>query len=61
MTGDARIRFAGGCWEVHSQTTSHFYKVNPSPTAASCECEDFALRANRASTSWPSACCLSGS
>ena len=43
MTGNAQIRFAGGCWEVHSQTTSRYYKVNPSPAAPSCECEDFAL------------------
>ena len=45
MTGDARISFRDGAWQVHSQTTSRYYRVNPSPTAPACECEDFALRA----------------
>jgi transposase len=45
MSGDGRIAFRDGAWHVHSQTTSRYYRVNPSPTAASCECEDFALRA----------------
>ena len=44
MTGDSRISFRDGAWHVHSQTTSRYYRVNPSPAAASCECEDFALR-----------------
>jgi transposase len=44
MTGDARISFRDGAWHVHSQSASRFYKVNPSATAPSCECEDFALR-----------------
>ena len=44
MTGDQRIAFRDGTmWHVHSQTTSRYYRVNPSPTAASCECDDFAL------------------
>jgi hypothetical protein len=42
---DMRISFADGSWRVHSQTGSRFYKVDPSPSAAACECEDFALRA----------------
>jgi len=45
MTGDGRISFHAGAWHVHSQTTSRYYKVNPSPSAAACECDDFALRA----------------
>ncbi len=45
MTGDARISFRDGSWHVHSQSASRFYRVNPSPTAPACECEDFALRA----------------
>lgn len=45
MTGDARVSFSGGSWKVHSQTESRYYSVNPSPSAAACECEDFALRA----------------
>ena len=44
MTGDSRISFRDGSWHVHSQSTNRFYKVNPSPTAPACECEDFALR-----------------
>ncbi len=44
LTGDSRIAFRDGAWHVHSQTTSRYYKVNPSPTAPACECEDFALR-----------------
>ena len=43
MTGDQRIRFADGAWQVHSQTASRYYQVNPSPTAPACECDDFAL------------------
>lgn len=43
MTGDARISFRDGSWHVHSQSASRFYKVNPSPTAPACECDDFAL------------------
>ena len=43
MTGDSRIAFKDGAWHVHSQTTSRYYKVNPSPTAPACECDDFAL------------------
>jgi transposase len=44
MTGDARIAFRDGAWHVHSQTTSRYYRVNPSAVAPTCECEDFALR-----------------
>jgi transposase len=44
MTGDARISFQAGEWHVHSQTESKYYRVNPSPTATACECEDFQLR-----------------
>ena len=44
MSGDSRIAFRDGAWHVHSQSASRFYKVNPSPTAPACECEDFALR-----------------
>ena len=44
ITGDVRISFAAGAWHVHSQTGNGCYKVNPSPTAPACECEDFALR-----------------
>ena len=61
ITGDMRISFAAGCWCVHSQTSGRVYKVNPSPTAPACECEDFALRQSRASTSSPSGCCLTAS
>jgi transposase len=43
MTGDARIAFRDGAWQVHSQTASRYYKVNPSPTGPACECDDFAL------------------
>src|SRR5438270_4052446 len=45
MTGDQRVSFRDGAWHVHSQTTSRYYRVNPSPAAPACECEDFALRA----------------
>jgi transposase len=44
MTGDVRISFQAGAWQVHSQTENRYYKVNPSATAAACECEDFQLR-----------------
>ncbi len=44
ITGDERISFRDGAWHVHSQTTSRYYRVNPSATAPACECEDFALR-----------------
>lgn len=45
LTGDHRIAFRDGAWHVHSQTTSRYYRVNPSPSAPACECEDFAPRA----------------
>jgi hypothetical protein len=44
MTGHARISFRDGAWHVHSQTTSRYYRFNPSPVAALSECEDFAMR-----------------
>ena len=59
MTGDPRISFADGAWRVHSQTENKFYRVNPSPSAAFCECEDFQLRQRRASTFSPSGYCWS--
>jgi transposase len=45
ISADMRISFADGSWRVHSQTASRYYKVNPNPSALSCECDDFALRA----------------
>ena len=45
ISADMRISFADGSWRVHSQTASRFYKVNPSPSAPACECDDFGLRA----------------
>jgi transposase len=44
LTGDVRISFVSGSWHVHSQVNTTRYRVNPSPTAPSCECEDFQLR-----------------
>ena len=62
LTGDARISFRDGAWHVHSQTTSRYYRVNPSPTAPACECEDFALRAQAVQARhWPFASCWTAS
>jgi hypothetical protein len=41
---DRRISFVAGAWHVHSPSGSKTYKVNPSPSAPSCEGDDFALR-----------------
>jgi transposase len=46
VTGDPRILFKNGVWSVPSQANGSVrYKVNPSLTAPSCDCDDFALRA----------------
>ena len=62
MTGDARISFRDGSWHVHSQTTSRYYQVNPSPTAAGVRVRGLRLcAASRASISSRFGCCWNAS
>ena len=44
LSGSVKISFVGGLWRIHSQTGHRTYKVNPSPSAPACECDDFQLR-----------------
>jgi transposase len=44
LTGNTRIAYVAGTWMVPSQSSAGRHKVNPSPTAPSCTCEDFQLR-----------------
>jgi transposase len=44
ITGNSRITYAGGIWLVPSQSANVRYRVNPSPSAPDCSCEDFQTR-----------------